>query len=444
MKAPLKRFRDIGLVISLVLALGAAAPVEVTVPATTDTVDGINSFSVDLMRQVYERSSGANLMMSPQSAYHALAATYMASGGTTKKELAQVFHFPEDARQLADEIGTVRRKLLATAESGDVELSIANAVWLDGTYATFRDSYLDTLKNDFGAAIFNSRFSDAETSARLVNAWIAEQTNNRLGGNFGPENFESKSGGGLIDEPALQFINAVYMDADWGAGFNPEETKSRTFHSDADQEVDVPMMHQFSVLEYSETDLVQYLQIPYKGGDLSMRLLLPREDYSLKNLMEQLTPEMIGGDLSCTLLQNGEGAHSQWWPLKELYNVDVQLPKFHVSQKLNLKKQLQPMGVTDVFDSAKANLKKMIHPTINAYNVYVRSVDQEAWIDVNEEGTEAAAYTAVMHYSIGCSASPGMPEASFHADRPFLYFIMHEPTQSILFSGWIVNPLQTE
>jgi serpin B len=188
--------------------------------------------------------------------------------------------------------------------------------------------------------------------------------------------------------------------------------------------VQVPTMHQNSLLHYAEDERFQFLEIPYIDDRFSMYLLLPKKNIPVTKLVDGISAKQIID------LKMGAFPHK----------VDVLLPKFRVKTGCPLREPLSRMGVNDAFDKRKADFDRMIVKISKAYRVYISSIRQDAWIGVDEKGTKAASATTTTHFTFGCSAvSPPKP-ARFHADHPFLFFVVHNPSRSILFSGWVSEP----
>jgi serpin B len=223
----------------------------------------------------------------------------------------------------------------------------------------------------------------------------------------------------------LVSVNAVYFKADWGSRFEKGATRDGPFYVNATTTGKAPMMHQHSVLPYAENDEFKFLEIPYIDDQYSMYLLLPRKILGIKDLMRHVTDRTV-----IDFKRNSAGR-----------TVDVLLPKFEIAGHYGIKDQLAKMGVSSAFDNGKADFDRMIVKKIEAYRIYLSEVYHDAWIEVHEEGTQAAAATTSIHFSVGCSMEPPNPApAVFHADHPFLFAIVHNKSYSILFAGWIANP----
>jgi serpin B len=387
--------------------------------------DRINAFTLDLLKRYAQGDeAGQNAILSPQSIFHGLAISYVASGGQTRKELARVLHFPDDDGKLLKDLADLRGQFEATAKHKKADVVMANALWLDSTYAEFRKDYTQKVEKAFSASLHSTKFADGAEASDEINHWVSEKTHGKITGTVGPDDFRSQSWLGEINEPALVSVNAVYFKADWGSRFEKGETRDRPFHASAAKTENTPMMHQRSLLPYAESNEFQFLEIPYMDGQYSMYLLLPRKILGVKDLMSHVTARTMI-DLERTSIDRA---------------VDVLLPKFEVARHYDVKNQLTKMGVSRAFDKGKADFVRMIVPKREAFLVYLSEIYHDTWIKVHEEGTEAAAVTTTVHYSVGCSASKEPPPADFHADHPFLFAIVHNQSNSILFAGWIANP----
>jgi serpin B len=396
-------------------------------PELPDISARINAFTLALLRQ--HAATGdppANAVLSAQSIFHGLAMTYVASGTDTRKELAEVLGFPDDNEQLLRDLACLRRQLQTARQPGHMEVSVANSVWLDETFADFRKEYVQEVQEAFEASLQRLKFRQAVHASAQIDRWIAERTRGKITGSIGPGDLRSYSGPGVIDELALISVNAVYFQADWGSRFDKNATGLHAFHVDATTTVDSLMMHQCSLLPYAEDDRFKFLELPYINRDYSMYIVLPRGIIPLAELIDRMTTARV------TDLQHAAGP----------YQVDVLLPRFTMRSHLDVKDILVAMGVHSVFDKQKADLDKMILKKDEAFRIYLAEISQDVWTDVHEEGTQAAAATVAEHYSIGCSVlRPSVvPSAQFHADHPFLFLVVHKKSHSILFAGWISDP----
>jgi len=426
----MKRFRRKALWMAL-LCLMASLPLLGSGPPQSADVDvpeisqRINGFTLDLLKHYAQSDqAGENTILSPQSIFCGLAISYVASDGETRSELARVLHLPADNDKLLADLAALREQLRAAEGCKNIDVAVANSLWLDTTHAEFRPDYAQKVEKAFGAALHSVRFEQGAAVSEEINRWISEKTHGAIKKAIGADDFKSRSGPGVIDEPALVGVNAVYFKADWAIRFEKGATRDRPFHADSDTTRNVPMMHQRSLLGYAEDDDFKLLEIPYAQRRYSMYALLPKRVLGVKELMSRVTTETI------VALRRRLSSCA----------VDVLLPKFEVGSHYAVKEALKEMGAKSAFDKQRADFDNMIVKKREAFRVYLSEVYHDAWIEVHEEGTKAAAATTTTHYSIGCSASRGPMPVDFHADHPFLFAIVDNKNYSILFAGWIANP----
>lgn len=410
--------------VAMFVFLGASTS-EKSNPDVPDISNRVNKFTLDLLKQQADaKGCPANTVLSPQSIFHGLAMSYIASGGDTRKELQQVFHFPEKNEELLKELVALRKQLYKADKHKRIDVTMANSSWLDETYADFRKEYVNQVQDAFHASLHRVKFKDKQRASDDMNKWVSEKTRGKIQKSVDPSDFKSRSQPGIIDEPALVTINAVYFKADWGSRFNKEATQQRTFHMGKTTTVETPMMHQRSPLLYSENEKIKFLELPYIDNHYSMYLILPKDVIGIPELVKNVTIDQI-----VEMRQMAFG-----------HEVDVLLPKFEMRSHLGAKDMLSAMGVKAAFSDQDADFDEMINKKLEAFRIYISEIYHDAWIDVHEEGTEAAAATSTVHFSFGCSAPSRPMPAEFHADHPFLFMIVHNESRSILFAGWISNP----
>jgi len=419
-----KMYRTLLFTCLLLMVLGVDRGGEVT-SEIPDVSQRINAFTIDLLRHlVGETGFQDNVIVSPQGIFHSLAISYVASAGETRKELGTVLHFPAENQDLLKDLAGLRQQLLRPNKHKRIDLALANSVWLDGTHADFRPEYVREVQDAFDASLHRVAFKQREQVSQEIDAWISQKTHGKIENGVSPDALKSRSSMGIIDEPALVTVNAVYFKADWGSKFDKQSTQERPFHLDANLARDTLMMHQRSLLPYSENDDVKFLEIPYIDGAYSMYVVLPKEVISVRKLLDYVTQDKI----------------AQWKRNALDCEVDVLLPKFEMKRHLDVREALTAMGVKAAFDKRTADFDKMIIKKSEAFRIYISDISHDAWIELHEEGTEAAAATTTTHFSLGC-ASQAVPRAvQFHADHPFVFMIVHNPSRSILFSGWISTP----
>jgi serpin B len=379
-------------------------------PGTPDVevvVDGNAQFALDLYDRL--RRTPGNLFFSPYSISTALAMTYAGARGNTERQMAQTLHFVLDQGRLHPAFASLETSLNAVQEKGHVQLSVANALWPQRGYP-FLDEYLALVKEFYGVLITAVDYAGDPEAARLrINAWVEERTANKV---------RDLIPAGLLDGLVrLVLTNAVYFKGDWAHQFESARTKKEPFWVTPNEKVMAPLMAQQGEFRYAETASLQILELPYAGQDLSMLVLLPRSRDGLAELENGLTVE------------NLQGWARRLWPIQ----VQVTLPRFKTTSQFRLAATLAAMGMPDAFDQDKANFAGMDGRTLW---LYISAVLHKAFVDVNEEGTEAAAATAVVMRARSAPAPP----AVFRADHPFVFLIVDHRTGSILFLGRLVDP----
>jgi serine protease inhibitor len=381
-----------------------------------------------LKRSAEEDTLSPNIILSPQSIFHGVAMSYIASGGDTRKELSKVLHFPDNDEELIKELAHLRQQFHKANQHKRIDVNMANSSWLDETHADFRKEYVKQVQDAFDAPLHRVTFKDKERVSNDINRWVSEKTHGKIQRSVGPDDFDSRSRDGIVDEPALVTVNAVYFKADWGSEFNKKSTRDRPFHIDESSTAQTAMMHQCSLLPYSENDTLQFLELPYIDNQFSMYIILPKELVGIRDLVKNLTMDEI-----VELKKRAYG-----------HEVDVLLPKFEMKSHLSARDALSAMGVRAAFSNQKADFDKMIIKKMEAFRIYITEIYHDAWIDVHEEGTEAAAVTSTLHFSFGCSMPHRPMPAQFHADHPFLFLIIHNESRSAVFAGWMSTPEDTE
>ncbi len=370
-------------------------------------VEGDNAFAVDLYGRL--RNQPGNLFFSPESISTALAMAYAGARGDTASEMAKTLHFTLPPEQLHPAMGALLSDLNA-AHAG-YQLSIANALWAQRGY-TFLPDFLKVMNNDYGAGLNQVDFKSSTEAARLtINHWVEQKTANKIQDLLQP--------GTLKPSTRLVLTNAIYFKGDWQTQFDKAQTKDEDFHLSSAQTKKTPLMHREGSFNYFNGGTFQALEIPYKSNELSMVVLLPNDPSGLPALEQSL---------SVTSMQ-------QWLQkLVPVPKVMVTMPKFKTTQQFELGGILAAMGMPQAFTAA-ANFSGM---TGNR-DFFISAVIHKAYIDVNEEGTEAAAATAVTMRALAIRIPTQAPPV-FRADHPFVFLIRDNRSNSILFMGRMADP----
>jgi serpin B len=375
-------------------------------------VKGNNEFALDLYAKL--RTQQGNLFFSPYSISTALAMAYAGARDETESQMAKALHFPTTpftAGGFASEFGAIVEDLNARGAKGGYELTVANALWGQQGYG-FLAEFLKLIKDSYGGQLNEIDFVNAtETARQTINSWVEKQTRNKIK--------DLIQQGMLSSTTRLVLTNAIYFKGNWARQFEKDKTKESPFTLMNGKEADVPMMNQTAEFNYMEANDFQGLELPYVNDELSMIILLPRKADGLSSLEEGLVPEKLSGWLS----ELGKR------------KVVVFIPKFRLTSRFGLADVLQSMGMTDAF-SEKANFSGMN----GKRDLFISAVVHKAYVDVYEEGTEAAAATGVV---VGLTAvMPGQIPV-FRADHPFLFLIRNNKTGSILFIGRAMNPAES-
>jgi serpin B len=365
-------------------------------------VEAGTRFAFDLYGEL--AAERGNLFFSPYSVSAALSMTYAGAGGVTAEEMARVLHIEGDSGRWHEAVGSFQAEL---GRSGDgYALSIANRLWGQRDYE-FSRSFLDVTREHYGAELSQLDFSAPEQARVTINDWVAGQTQQKIQ--------ELLAQGTIEDSTRLVLTNAVYFKGTWLAQFDPERTTDAPFYPEAERPVTVSMMHHKGRFAYGELDDLKVLEIPYSGNEITMVLLLPREADGLVALEQKLTHESF----------------NDWIGSLHELEVQVALPRFTVSASLDLGSLLPRMGMASAFDPRSADFSGMT----GRRDLFISAAVHEAYVEVNEEGTEAAAATGIV---MGLtSARPG---PSFIADHPFLFLIRDRATDAVLFLGRLQDP----
>ena len=341
----------------------AAAPPTSNAADQAEAVNGSNAFAVDLYAQISKQPG--NLFFSPESISTAFGMAYAGARGQTGTQMEHVFHFTLPPDRLHPAMGALLAEM--NAQHKDYELSVANALWAQQD-AIFLPDYLKLVQTDYGAGFRPVDFKTSPDVVRAtINQWIADQTNNKIQNLLGP--------GSVTAATRLVLTNAIYFKGTWLGQFDPTSTEDQDFHLTAKQSAKVSMMNRNGGYSYYDGGSFQELELPYKG-DLSMVVLLPKEIAGLPALEKAFTAENA----------------TKW--IKKLAPAEkiiLSLPRFTMTQQFELSGTLTKMGMPQAFSSA-ADFSGMTGKPDFAISAAIH----KAYIDVNEQGTEAAAATAII------------------------------------------------
>ncbi len=399
------------LLVACFLMHGLAAAAETPTVSAADRaalVDGNNAFAVDLYSKLRTRTG--NLFFSPESISTALAMTYAGARGETASEMVKTLHFALPPERLHAAMGALLSG--RNAPHTGYQLRVANALWAQED-VTFLPSFLKLTKSDYGAGFAPVDFKRATEATRLtINRWIEQKTEDKIKDLLPP--------GSLSPASSLVLTNAIYFKGDWLTQFAKGDTKAEDFHLSAAESVKAPFMHRKGGFDYYDGETFQVLEIPYKGSELSMIVLLPRETDGLPALEQSLSAANM----------------KQWLGnLEHVPEVILTLPRFNMTQQFALQSVLVAMGMQQAF-GGRADFSGMT----GNHDLQISAVIHKAFIDVNEEGTEAAAATGIVIVP-AMAARPPQQAVVFRADHPFLFLLRDNRSGGILFMGRVANPV---
>jgi serpin B len=372
-------------------------------------IAGINTFAGELNKRLTDDEPGS-LFFSPFSIEAALAMTAAGARGETLAEMKRTLHLPDASHA---EFG----KLLSHLNSAGMdrlrpyELTVANAIWAQRGFP-WREEFVELTRKHYGAGLVEVDFAESEAARTRINDWVEKQTKEKIR--------DLVPAGAITALTRMVLANAIYFKGTWQYQFDKKNTQEAPF-TRADKSMDnVPLMHQTGEFAYGETHVggrsggsVQFLELPYSGRELSMLVLLPEEP----RMAERLALYLADGNFVRTPLRT--------------QTVRVWLPRFRAESKFLLNQPLMDLGMKSAFGSAD-----FTGMSPKGKQLSISHVLHKAFVDVNEEGTEAAAATAVLLKQ----ASIAPVEPIFRADRPFVYVIRDNKTGTALFVGRYSGP----
>ena len=374
--------------------------------------DAVNQFCFDFFKKLSEdETNDPNIFYSPYSVFTALAMTYEGARNNTAVEMENVLH----VEQSNDSFHQYMQSLYNYMNNNDeYNVSTANALWPDVGF-TLLDEFVDIIETYYGGKASEVEYGNPEEAARIINEWVENQTNNLI---------KDLVPASAIDPVLTKLIltNAIYFKGIWQVQFDELNTTDRDFTLSSADTVQVETMKLIGAddkFNYTETGDLQILELPYTGGDISMMILLPREGVELSDVISSLKRE----------------DYISW--IDEMYETkaDIYLPKFKFETSYGLNDYLKELGMVDAFDNA-ADFSGID----GTKNLFISSVLHKAFVEVNEEGTEAAAATAVIMDLKAVSPDEPPERITFDCNHPFVFTIHHKETGTILFMGTVDDP----
>jgi serpin B len=363
-----------------------------------------------------------NLFFSPCSIHTALSMTYAGAAGNTAQQMAATLHLPPKAEMTHAGFKALMDKLNHPSQvpvginRGDTktepayQLTVANALWGQKGFP-FKQNFMNLLSSDYGAALKYVDYLKPDEAREIINKWAQEATRDKISSLIPP--------GVLHPSNRLVLTNAIYFKSNWAEQFQKLATKDGHFKLSDGKQVSVPMMNRMSHLGYMEAEGLQAVELPYKSNDLSMIVLLPGKTDGLQALEKSLASANL----------------SRWLAGLKRANVDLTMPRFKFAGEFMLADVLKALGMTDAFNPAKADFSGMTAEE----KLFIAAVIHKAFVAVDEDGTEAAAATAITMRATAMRPDEEKPKV-FNADHPFVFLIRHNATGAILFMGRLSNP----
>jgi serine protease inhibitor len=371
--------------------------------AEKSIVQSGEDFGIQLFKEL--NSPDENIFISPLSVSMALGMTLNGADGETKSAMQKTLGFENLSEE---EINSSYQSLISLLQSMDhkVVFQIANSIWYRLGFSV-EPTFIDINQKYFCAAVRGLDFSSAAAPG-TINAWASENTAGKI----------DKIIDSIDPETMMFLINAIYFNGDWTYEFDKDKTRADVFYKSTSDKVSCTLMNQQNEFAYLSRSDLQAIDLPYSNGQFSMLVLLPQPDVSIDDVVQNLSAQSIAGILSDLAKAKGS-----------LY-----LPKFKMRYDKSLNDVLAKMGMSVAFSPSAADFTR-----INKEGgLYISDVRHNSYIDVDEQGTEAAAVTVVE--VVGTSI--GGPSAGFimRVDRPFLFLIHERHSNTVLFIGKIVNP----
>ena len=390
---------------SIVKPLSEAGPV----------IEANNQFALEFYANLKDKEEGENIFFSPYSISTAIAMMYEGARNKTAEEIQSVFHLPEEDSLRRSSFSVVQSYL--NRQGMPYELSAANALWVEKEF-NLQDAFKAVLTEFYKGEAFDADFKEAtERERQRINAWVENKTKDKIK-DLLPQ-------GSLNEMTRLVLTNAIYFKGKWDDPFDKDHTRDEDFWLNENQTVKVPLMWKSDDFYYAQTEDLQILEVPYETRELSMLILLPKG---------KTTEDLSSLEKSLTLDNINLWRES----LQEQKMDEIFIPRFTFESGYQLKDNLSEMGMPLAFNPSGQEQDKGFSGITEERDLFVSEVYHKGFVEVNEEGTKAAAATgAVMEFT---SYVPKTPPV-FKADHPFIFLIQERKTGYILFMGKVANPL---
>lgn len=365
-----------------------------------DAPKSINQFSIDLYSKLKDQPD--NLFFSPYSISTALSMVYAGAEGNTASQMKKVLHLNTHS-EIADLIDQLNQP------SEYYKLTIANALWGQKGYS-IKKEYLGIIKDQYKSELKEVDFkNNTEKSRKTINKWVLDKTNNKIKDLLQPGTVDSLT--------RLILTNAIYFKANWNEPFEEESTKDEAFYISKKNKTTVKMMNQQESIKYFENRELKMIELPYERRELSMQIILPKKIDGIADLEKKLNyNDLVKWDIGLSYKK-----------------VKLKLPRFKTTSDFSLRKILTLLGMKDAFSLPPADFSGIS----GSKDLFISNVIHKAFVSVDEEGTEAAAATAIGFAK--SSFDPSLPK-EFKADHPFIFLIKDNQSDTILFMGRVIKP----
>ncbi|SMC09042.1 serpin family protein [Nitratiruptor tergarcus] len=373
----------------------------------TKLATSIYQFGMHLTQKLYD---GQNLFISPFSIVGVLDMLYFGAHDESRTQIRKALDYPSNLA-----IGDSYEELQKQLQVRDATLAVANAAWVEQKFHLYK-SYRYLIEDLFDASIYSANFLEKSEEVRQeINSWVEEKTHEKIK-DLLPQ-------GSVQQDTRMVLVNALYFYGKWQKEFNKTKTEKEPFYVASQESIQVDMMNMEGDFNVSEMDGFRALELPYKNAELSMWLFLPNEDFNIQGLLE---------NLSKTSMQQINSTK------REMFDVLFKMPKFKLTWGTkNIVEELQALGIVDIFDPVRADLSLLGKPINPNANLFVSGIFHKTFIEVTEEGSEAAAATAT---TIVETSAQIPPVYTFYCDKPFVFMIVHNKTLTPLFMGVVSRP----
>ncbi len=371
-------------------------------------IEADNAFGLEIFQEIREESDKENIMISPLSISVALAMAYNGADGDTKTEMENTLKLNG---LTPEQINSSYKMLIAALQSldEDVVFELANAIFYANGFEV-KSPFISTNQDYYDAKVESLDFS-SPSSVKHINDWVAEKTHDKI----------EKIVESLSPDDRMVLLNAIYFNGIWSVKFDEDGTKLHNFKKKSGANIEVPMMNKEDKLDYTTNSLFSAIKLPYGTGQYNMMVLLPASDKNSANIIDELSADNW----------------NEWMKSFETEeHVVVTMPRFKFAFELQLNNALKKMGMQKAFISNESDFTKITDDK----RLYISSVIHKSFIDVNENGTEAAAVTSVTFSTTSIGSGDQIQKIYFTVDKPFVFAITEKDTDAILFIGEVQNP----